>query len=102
MRFPSPQVGSELSSRFPLTDKKHVSIPSSRVGTKTSRLAAPLFGLFPSPQVGSELLGKASDMVHPSLFPSPQVGSEQEFFAVAKRPDLGFHPLKSGRNVHLR
>ncbi len=53
--FPSPQVGSELSSPSCKIAKMRVSIPSSRVGTAVFEGFAASDSLFPSPQVGSEL-----------------------------------------------
>ncbi len=99
--FPSPQVGSEpprskqngtplcgfhplksgrnLVAVFNYDEAKLVSIPSSRVGTST--IFRSNFGScakFPSPQVGSE--------------PAPRRRN-------ASLTNLGFHPLKSGRNL---
>ncbi len=54
----------------------HVSIPSSRVGTKPP----------------------AKPQKHFVAFPSPQVGSEQHYGGEFPQLCDGFHPLKSGRN----
>ncbi len=57
--------------------------------------------VFPSPQVGSEPTRRTTGCCCLREFPSPQVGSEHRYIALLHIADEGFHPLKSGRNLHF-
>ncbi len=76
LKFPSPQVGSELERLMLLHPKQSVSIPSSRVGT---------LRILQQTQIHNKV-----------SIPSSRVGTLLEFPTVPETEY--FHPLKSGRN----
>ncbi len=76
-RFPSPQVGSGHTCATVSPASNDVSIPSSRVGTGDRRGCYGGHDRFPSPQVGSGPRCRRRRLIH----------------------RLGFHPLKSGRDM---